>query len=378
MSGPRDDYKHSPQRSLSSDRLPDLSAELDEEENVRDLSKLEVDVREDPFSIFDLVRKIDSKLLNRTPDFQRNEVWTPTQKSRFIESVLLHYPLPPLYLNQLKDGTYLVVDGLQRTSSVYRFIKNEYPLQELETLYWLNGKKFDQLEPQVQARIHDRKMNCYVLKPSVEIGTVHEIFRRINTGGTQLNYQELRNALYHGPATELLKDMARDKNFSDLIGSRLGANRMGDQEAVLRCISFARIDPEVQYKSRIDRFLDNTLRDLSSNHPKAVEERASIANDFPRAMRLAIDIWGPHAFELPILPGNAKHLSLAVMESIYRVLVKKADSIGRANRAKLNAALKHLQCDSRYREATFQSPSDQISVKTRFQLARQMLDVNHV
>jgi hypothetical protein len=108
----------------------------------RDIAKLEIDVREDPFQVSAIVQKIDRKQLVLSPEFQRKEVWDTKRRSEFIESILLNYPLPPLYFNQDKNGRYIVVDGLQRSSSIYRFIKDEYALTGLGRLRWLDNIKF--------------------------------------------------------------------------------------------------------------------------------------------------------------------------------------------------------------------------------------------
>src|SRR5450755_4653101 len=79
--------------------------------------KDEIDVREDPQSVFEWMRRYKSKRLIIDPDFQRNSVWKDYQQSRFIESVLMGIPLPPLYVNQQRDGSYLLIDGRQRTTT---------------------------------------------------------------------------------------------------------------------------------------------------------------------------------------------------------------------------------------------------------------------
>ncbi len=339
----------------------------------QDLLGLEIDVREDPFSIVDLVRKIDTRRLILAPAFQRNEVWDHKKKSRFIESVLLNYPLPPLYLNQQKDGIFLVVDGLQRTSSIYRFIKNEYELQGLETLHWLNGRKFNTLEPFIQARIEDRKLNCYVLKPSVPFEVVYDIFGRINTGGMELNKQELRHAFHQGPAIVLLKRLAAQPQFSNWLGMRLNTKRMIDQEAVLRCIAFARKDPSTAYKGNLDKFLNEALKQLNSSEAQA--ERDAIEEQFPRTIQLAHDLLGEDAFRLPAIARRGR-LNIPVMESVYRTLCLRPRSFWQEQPQQLLERYRLLLADGKYREAVRIGTNNTVHI--RFPMAQQFLEGTNV
>ena len=118
----------------------------------------EVDIREDPQTIFEWIRKLDRGLLIVEPEFQRNLVWKASQQSQFIESVLINIPLPPLYVNQRADGKYIVVDGLQRTSTLNAYLKDKFALSDLKLLRHLNGRSFNTLEQKDQARIEDRKL----------------------------------------------------------------------------------------------------------------------------------------------------------------------------------------------------------------------------
>ena len=336
----------------------------------QDLLKLEIDVREDPFSIVDLVRKIDRKALNLAPDFQRNEVWDDKKKSRFIESILLNYPLPPLYLNQQESGVYLVVDGLQGTSSFYKFVKDKYALQGLETLRWLNNKRFSDLEQIIQARIEDRKLNCYILKPSVPLGVVYDIFNRINTGGMALNRQEIRQALYQGPAISLLKKLVAEAPFSEWLGKRLNSRRMIDQEAVLRCIAFARVDGLKSYKGNPDKFLNDTLKQLNIDSKEAAAERREISEQFPQVMQIAKELLGEDAFRLPIRMRG--RLNMPVMESIYRALSLHPKSFWLEHRSQLPERHRALLANEKYREAVRIGTNNTVHI--RFPMASQFLE----
>src|ERR1051326_5842086 len=172
-----------------------------------DPSEADIDIKEDPHSVFQFIRKYQSNKLIIDPDFQRNLVWKQEQKSRLIESIILNFPLPPIYVNQTTDGDFIIIDGLQRTTSMFEFINNKYPLVGLEALPKLNGKYFEDLD-NLKTKIEDKKLLLYILKPSVPLKVIYDLFNRINTGGTPLNKQEVRNCIYKGKSTVLLKELS--------------------------------------------------------------------------------------------------------------------------------------------------------------------------
>lgn len=170
-----------------------------------DPSKADVDIREDPQTIYELVvRKWDRGLI-KMPDFQRKYIWKAEQQCLFIESILLNFPLPPLYINKDKEGNYIVVDGRQRITTLRRFLKDEFKLEGLKAIPSVNGKRFSDLvalNSEYQTKIEDKKLLVYIIQPSVPLEMVYDIFNRINTGGTQLERQEIRNCIYIGKATD--------------------------------------------------------------------------------------------------------------------------------------------------------------------------------
>jgi hypothetical protein len=241
----------------------------------------EVDISEEPQTVFEWMRKIEQKRLIIDPEFQRNRVWKPKQKSQFIESVLLNIPLPPLYVNKRKDGRFIIVDGLQRTATLEEYTKlKSFALSELKVLKDLNGLRFDPLDTSLQAKIEDKKFFLFVIKPSVPLPMVYDIFHRINTGGTQLSRQEIRNCFYIGPATRLLKELAEKKYFRLAIDNGISPRRMKDREAVLRCLAFQIFDYRTDYKNDMDAFLGEALTRMNLMD----QGLSSLVNEFERVM----------------------------------------------------------------------------------------------
>ena len=146
------------------------------------------------------------------PDFQRMAgVWDDKRKSRLIESLLLRIPIPVFYVAADKDDRWSVVDGLQRTSTIYDFIEDKFSLRRLEYLTKLNGQTFSNLPRPMQRRIRETELIINVIEPGTPQEVMFNIFRRINTGGVTLNGQEIRNALHPGPIRGVPQGISRHR-----------------------------------------------------------------------------------------------------------------------------------------------------------------------
>ncbi|MCU1267195.1 MAG: hypothetical protein JWM21_3513 [Acidobacteria bacterium] len=329
----------------------------------------EVDITEEPQTVFEWMRKIEQKRLIIDPEFQRNRVWKPKQKSQFIESVLLNIPLPPLYVNKRKDGRFIIVDGLQRTATLEEYTKlKSFALSDLEVLKGLNGLRFDQLDTSLQAKIEDKKFFLFVIKPSVPLPMVYDIFHRINTGGTQLSRQEIRNCFYIGPATRLLKEVAEKKYFRLAIDNGISPRRMKDREAVLRCLAFKIFDYRTDYKNDMDAFLGEALTRMNLMDNGLPE----LVNEFERVMTVTYEFWGENNFRLPTTKGRGR-INIALMESVFFFFTTQSDRELRQNKSSILQNYEKLLKNSDYLEAIQFSTGDTRRVKRRFELAETTL-----
>jgi len=333
----------------------------------------EVDIKEERFSVFELIRKIRQNKVMMNPDFQRNLVWKSKQKSQFIESIILNVPLPPLYFRKELDGSYIIVDGLQRTSTLKAFLseiqKEQFVLFGLTALPNLNGSGFEKLEDDIKTRIEDKNLLIYVLQPSVPMVVVYDIFNRINTGGTKLERQEIRNCIFIGPVTTLLKKLSENVIFKKAIDSGILPTRMKDREAILRCLAFTIFNYHIDYNSSMDDFLERSMKKINRLQESEIEK---LENNFLRVMKLTYDFFGQKNFRLPTANSRGR-INIAVMETIFLFFYDETDAFLSENRNAIINNYYLLLQEPRYFESIRYSTGSPAKVKTRFNLAQQIL-----
>ena len=203
-----------------------------------DPAKIRVETK--PMSIQLLLDRIRHKEIDLAPGFQRKGgIWTTTAKSRLIESLLIRIPLPAFYMDGSDEGRWLVVDGLQRLSTLESFtLDKTLRLNGLEFLEDYNGKTFDKLPRNLQRRILETQVTVFLIQENTPPEVKFTIFRRINTGGLPLSGQEIRHALNQGKASVLLQTLAESPEFKTATSDGIRDERMGDRECVLRLLAF--------------------------------------------------------------------------------------------------------------------------------------------
>ena len=122
----------------------------------------EVLIRHDVCQVQDAVRRIERGQFKMNPDFQRDFIWDESQQSKLIESVMMRIPLPVFYLAEDPEGRKVVVDGLQRLTTFYRFLNGDLRLR-LPERPELNGKTFGDLIPKLQVRVEDCNLIFYII-----------------------------------------------------------------------------------------------------------------------------------------------------------------------------------------------------------------------
>lgn len=161
------------------------------------------------------------------PEFQRFYRWTEYQKTRFLESVILGIPIPPIFVAEDDSGRWELVDGLQRLSTILSFFgllktmpeKNNWSMEDGELVKSLEGFSCDELPLKYQLNIKRATCRIEIIKWDSEYDMRFELFNRLNTGGTPLTDQEIRNCIFRGVSSEFndfLKKLSNNPKFVEL------------------------------------------------------------------------------------------------------------------------------------------------------------------
>jgi hypothetical protein len=201
-------------------------------------------------SFGEIVSLFSSKELS-IPDYQRFFRWSTEQRSRLIESILLELPIPQIFVLENEEGVFELIDGLQRLSSVIQFIQSD--LLRLEPLRLdgcdlipaLNGSSFDDLPTKLRLRIKRSAVRAVVIKRQSTSNLRYAMFKRLNTGGSELSEQEIRNCTSRmaGPEGvtfyEFLRKCAQIESFQTCTSTLAESVRdqRGDEELVLRFLA---------------------------------------------------------------------------------------------------------------------------------------------
>ena len=213
-------------------------------------------------TLYNIIKRLKHDEIDLNPDFQRNSgLWDNPKMSRLIESIILRLPLPIFYFDVSDNDKWIVIDGLQRLTTIKRFtIEKKLKLTNLEFLKELQGKKFDDLDRSIQRTIEETEIVTYQMEPQTPKEVRYSVFNRINTGGVILNPQEIRQALNQkNNGVNLLKEIAETETFREIVN--ITSKRMVDRELVLRFIAFkkykyTKFHNEVK---TLPRLLDETM-----------------------------------------------------------------------------------------------------------------------
>ncbi|MDD6507715.1 MAG: DUF262 domain-containing protein [Prevotellaceae bacterium] len=345
-----------------------LENEIDPEANELDINPFnpeDISIVTNQMAMDGLVRRFLQGSIVLNPDFQRNEVWDMKKRSQLIESLMLKIPLPMFYVQSDEDGILTVVDGLQRLSTIRDFVLGEdylnlkkddgtrreefrgmgFKLKGLEFWSDYEGKQFYQLPPKLQNRILEAQVQVTVIHPTTPEVVRRNIFKRINTGGIQLNSQEIRNAIYAGPATNLLNELSNIDSFNKVMGNSVNRLRMQDKELILRFLSFLIRDyKEYTRTVTADMWLGDTMiilnamQDLSqidyrrlsnwrSKEPIKVRTMTKdrILQYFDKAMKRNYEIFGEHAFRKSFAGQTKSPINRSLFETWAFIMGRYTD-----------------------------------------------------
>jgi uncharacterized protein with ParB-like and HNH nuclease domain len=321
--------------------------------------------------------------INLNPEFQRRNRWDDERRSRFIESIIMNVPIPPVFLGEDEYGKYVVLDGRQRLTAVNEFLKNTYRLKKLDVWNELNGANFDELQKRKVAAIITRRFipAIVVLKESSSI-VKYDVFDRLNTGGLIANPMEIRNAIYQGAFTKRLQEFSKDQTFRRLWDIPLDDieaekntyySQMFDVELVLRF--FAVLEPD-----RINLAFKDYMSDFLESRNKTYKENPEVERHDIEVFSTAVkNVWrtfGESSFRRPDENGDltlnkSVPLADAEMAALWDV---REDRIDNALASRIRDGFAELCArNDVFRKAITSGTNGKGAISSRVGLARDLI-----
>ena len=343
-----------------------------------DPEQIDIDTRTSTVDL--LVSRLRNEMIDLAPDFQRKAgIWTDEKQSRLIESLLLRIPIPSFYAAEKKDGSWAIVDGIQRLTSIARFLDPEaigvppLKLTGLEYLRGFTGAGFGDLSGKLQIRLRETEVVVHVIRRGTPEPVMFNVFARINTGGEPLTRQEIRHALIPGRARTLLAELAQSGEFQQATGQSVVGDRMADREMALRFLAFRMTPPEAYRSGDFDAFLAEAMHAINRLEPAQAER---LREEFATAMRAAEEIFGVHAFRKYRTGQQRKSpINKALFESVAVNLA----GLGAGDRAALRrsdalAFFSDLMDDPEFERAISVGTGDPKKVHKRFRAVQLLFE----
>lgn len=269
-----------------------------------------------PISISELISLYESDELDIHPEFQRFYRWSISQKSSLIESILLGIPLPQIFVSQRPDGVWDVIDGLQRLSTIFQFVgilkdekgkiveplileKTKY-LPDLDKMQWENEENPKYSIPKdLQLVIKRSKISASIVLKESDETAKYDLFQRLNTGGSDLSPQEVRNCLLvmmNKPIFNFLKTLPTNNNFiSTTALSDNPLEQSYDVELALRFVILADIaEKDIKSVGDVGIFLTDRMTDIAS---RKTFRKAPIKDLFDKTFKILDETLGDDAFK---------------------------------------------------------------------------------
>ncbi len=256
-----------------------LKAQIEEQRNLLNTDRLDL-------SFGEIMSMYDRKEIIIKPAFQRYFRWDEGQQTRFIESILLGIPIPPIFVAETSEGVWELVDGLQRISTVLSFFglltsedqgireKNNWTLSEGERVEALDGFNYETMPNQFRLNIRRATCRVEILRWNSSYDMRFELFNRLNTGGSPLTSQEIRNCIYRDISSkfnDFLKELSSDSNFLSLIElSNEQMEQLYNEELALRFISLYQNLHSVRTSiaQHMTNFMKSALEDSDFDYEK--------------------------------------------------------------------------------------------------------------
>lgn len=275
-----------------------------------------------------ILSQINKGNIQLNPKFQRRDAWASDRKSKFVESLILGFPVPQLVLAEAKGkkGTYLVIDGKQRLLSIRQFSAaktdpnfSQLHLKGLTLRPELNGKSLEDLKTDAYLdddlrAFENSPIRTVVIKNWPSESFLYHVFLRLNTGSLPLSPQELRQALHPGSFVDFTDEMASNSVALRGILKNKGPDfRMRDIELLVRFYAFHYFLSD--YKGDLKWMLDYACENLNSRWTNDEADIRQVGTEFEAAYIAAKEVFGEkHVFRKWVQGGYESRFNRAIFD----------------------------------------------------------------
>jgi len=248
----------------------ELNEQLDTQRRKVDSDNFDVTVRE-------IVRMVGAGELDRAPEYQRQFRWGEERESKLIESIFLGLPVPTIYVATNRDGTWELVDGLQRVSTLVHYVADPREaldrvnktdplrLESLEKLSHFNGLAFTELPAALQLAFLKRPLRVTALSDKANPDVRFDMFERLNTGGIVLTPQEIRACIFRGRISDFLRELANEEDFIALLKLQTFNRNDGTREELVLKM-FAYLENRSQFDGKVTKFLNDYMANSGEDY----------------------------------------------------------------------------------------------------------------
>ncbi|MFA0412624.1 DUF262 domain-containing protein [Vibrio renipiscarius] len=246
--------------------MKDYMNQLDKETRKVDFDSFDISVKE-------LISMANESIINIAPEYQRQFRWPEENQSKLIESVLLGIPIPNLFMAANRDGSWELIDGVQRLNSLIHFcgtpdqikmfgLGNPLKLKGLDILSEFNGATFEDLPHSLKLKFNLRPLKVTTLSDKSDLKVRFDLFERLNTGGIKLTPQEIRGCVFRGQFNDFIVDLAKNDDFNKVVNVSTSKAKDGTrEELVLKFLAY-KINRE-QFKHSVEYFLNDFMAESS-------------------------------------------------------------------------------------------------------------------
>lgn len=299
------------------------------------------------------------------PEMQRRYVWNQPQASRLVESFLLGLPIPPIYLYS-EHGTerLLVVDGQQRLRSLSYFFSGLFGEEnrgrrtvfrlKLDEKSRYHDRTFNDLSEEDQRRLKNSVLRSFIMKQinPKDSSSIYHAFERLNTGGTLLSPQEVRNCIYDGPFNRMLHEANLLPSWRAIVGKQDVDKRFRDIELILRFLALW--DASDRYEKPMKDFLSNFMNDYREGQRN--EEFQRIFTDTAQGVHASL---GDKPFHIKA------GLNAAVFDAVFVASARHLGDLG----ADTKKRYRELVADDRFQDLSSSGTTDVETIKERIAMA---------